>query len=70
MDQLRAVRAPLLGFVLNDFICQRDYRTRGNTGYDYYGYRGEYSERYGGEGSNGAAPMTWRRRLSKILGAK
>ena len=67
VDQMRAVRAPVLGFVLNDFIFQRDYRTRGGTGYDYYGYRGEYSERYGGEAGNGAAPMTWRRRLSKIL---
>ena len=67
VDQLRAVRAPVLGFVLNDFIFQRDYRTRGTTGYDYYGYRGEYAERYGGEGSNGATPMTWRKRLAKLF---
>ena len=70
VDQLRAVRAPLLGFVLNDFIFQRDYRTRGSSGYDYYGYRGEYSERYGGEGSDGAVPLTWRRRLANILSWK
>ena len=67
VDQLKAVRAPVLGFVLNDFIFQRDYRSRGGAGYDYYGYRGEYSERYGGENGVDAAPMTWRRRLSKML---
>ena len=67
VDQLRTVRAPILGFVLNDFIFQRDYRSRGTSGYDYYGYRtGAYSERYGGENGVSRA-RTWKSRLWKIF---
>ena len=67
VEQLRTVRAPILGFVLNDFIFQRDYRSRGTSGYDYYGYRtGAYAERYGSDG--GARPSrTWRSRLWKLF---
>ena len=65
IEQLRAVRAPVLGFVLNDFVFQRDYRSRGGAGYDYYGYRGgAYNERYGEEPINGAG---WLGRVKKLL---
>jgi tyrosine-protein kinase Etk/Wzc len=71
VEQLRAVRAPVLGFVLNDFVFQRDYRTRGGAGYDYYGYRGAaYAERYGeGYGENGGngSGSGWAGRIRQIL---
>ena len=68
VEQLRAVRAPVLGFVLNDFVFQRDYRSRGGVGYDYYGYRGAaYAERYaeGADGS-GNAPG-WLGRIKRLF---
>ena len=68
VEQLRTVRAPILGFVLNDFIFQRDYRSSGASGYDYYGYRsGAYAERYGAD-PGGRSTRTWRSRLWKIFG--
>ncbi len=67
VEQLRAVRAPVLGFVLNDFVFQRDYRSRGGPGYDYYGYNGgAYNERYGENGN--AEAIGWRGRIRKLLG--
>jgi tyrosine-protein kinase Etk/Wzc len=39
-DQLRAVRAPVLGYVLNDYVPRRDYRTPSGYGEYYYGYYG------------------------------
>ena len=68
VEQLRAVRAPVLGFVLNDFVFQRDYRTRGATGYDYYGYRGAaYAERYGEDATGKSAGAGWKNRLKKVF---
>ena len=68
VEQLRAVRAPVLGFVLNDFVFQRDYRTRGATGYDYYGYRGAaYAERYGEDTNGDEAGAGWKSRLKKVF---
>jgi polysaccharide biosynthesis transport protein len=49
-DQLRAVRAPVLGYVLNDYVPRRDYRTPSGYG-DYYGYYG-----YGRSGGDDGPP--------------
>ena len=73
VEQLKAVRAPVLGFVLNDFVFQRDYRTRGGAGYDYYGYRGAaYAERYGENGTSnghgsGEVGTGWRNRVKALF---
>lgn len=50
-DQLRAVRAPVLGYVLNDYVPRRDYRTPSGYG-DYYGYYG-YNRPGGDDGPPG-----------------
>lgn len=44
-EQLRQVRATLLGFVLNDFVYRRDYRYVTGSGYEYYDQE-RYSRRY------------------------
>ena len=59
------------GFVLNDFVFQRDCRSRGGMGYDYYGYRGAaYAERYADAADSSGDETGWRGRIKRLFKAQ
>jgi tyrosine-protein kinase Etk/Wzc len=62
-DQLRQVRARMLGFVLNDFVFRRDYRYSSGGAYEYYD-SDRYARRYANaDGDDHVGRLPWWKRL-------